>query len=82
MIVAYFDTMFDKINSLENSSKAVLKKNNMGIVLNKKIPKKKQKFPNVSEILYYTLTKEFNLTLEQFNDYLIIILICLARNNM
>ena len=61
--------------------KTMLKKINTQAVLNKKIPKKTQKFPNVSEILYYTLTKELNLTLEQFNDYQMIFLICLARNN-
>ena len=67
---------------MKNTGKVVLKKNNMGIVLNKKIPKKKENFPNVSEILFYTLTKELNLTLEQFNDYQMIFFICLARNNI
>ena len=67
---------------MKNPGKVVLKKNNTEIVLNKKIPKKKENFPNVSEILFYTLTKELNLTLEQFNDYQMIFLICLARNNI
>ncbi|MBR5709270.1 MAG: hypothetical protein IKX40_00770 [Thermoguttaceae bacterium] len=67
---------------MKNTGKVVLKKNNMGIVLNKKIPKKKENFPNVSEILFYTLTKELNLTLEQFNDYQMVFFICLARNNI
>lgn len=47
----------------------MLKKINTGTLENKKIPKKTQKFPNVSEILFYTLTKELNLTPEQFRNY-------------
>lgn len=43
----------------------MLKKINTQDVSSKKFPKKTQKFPNVSEILYYTLTKELNLTPEQ-----------------
>ena len=43
----------------------MLKKNNMESIVNKKIPKKTQNFPNVSENLFYTLTKELILTPEQ-----------------
>ena len=43
----------------------MLKKINTEAVQNKKILKKTQKLPNVSEILFYTLTKELNLTPEQ-----------------
>lgn len=43
----------------------MLKKNNTGVIVNKKIPKKTQKIPNVSENLFYTLTKDLNLTPEQ-----------------
>lgn len=47
----------------------MLKKINTGALENKKIHKKTQKFPNVSEILFYTSTKELNLTPEQFSNY-------------
>lgn len=47
----------------------MLKKINTGEVKNKKIPKKTQKIPNVSEILFYTLTKELIFMPEQFGNY-------------
>lgn len=43
----------------------MLIKINTGFIANKKNLKKSQKFPNVSEILFYTLTKELNLTPDQ-----------------
>ena len=69
------------MRAIAKTGKFMLKKINTNSVLIKKIRKKTQKFPNVSEILFYTLTKDLNLTPEQLNDYHNNFPICLARNN-
>ena len=60
-----FIALLNKKHNTDSLGKTMLRKINIETVLNKKIPKKTQKLLYVSEILYYTFTKDLKLTPEQ-----------------